>query len=109
MNLAPVAASPARNLGHLVVVSAVVTVATFLLVRVAPGDAVSTAVGGRGTDQSRVALRAELGLDDPLPTQFTSYVTGLFRGDLGPRWASRAATWATSSGRPSVSPRRWSC
>mgnify|MGYP000347911695 CR=1 FL=1 len=57
----------------------------FLLVRLAPGDPVATMLGeDRAAAPEEVArLRAQLGLDRPLPAQFAGYVAGLARGDLG--------------------------
>ena len=72
-----------RKLGQALLVAAVVVVMTFVLVRVAKGDATSTVVGVRGTEEARRAIRAELKLDEPLPSQFVSYVGDLTKGDLG--------------------------
>lgn len=69
--------------GQLLIVTVVVVLLTFLMVRVAPGDAVDAISGTHGTDATRAALRAELHLDDSLPRQFAAYVSGLARGDLG--------------------------
>lgn len=69
--------------GQLLIVSVIVVLLTFLMVRVVPGDAVDAISGTHGTDESRAALRAELHLDDPLPQQFTAYISGLAQGDLG--------------------------
>lgn len=57
----------------------------FLLVRLAPGDPVAALLGeDRAATPEEVArLRAQLGLDRPLPAQFATYVAGLARGDLG--------------------------
>jgi peptide/nickel transport system permease protein len=69
--------------GQLLIVSIIVVLLTFLMVRVVPGDAVDAISGTHGTDESRAALRAELHLDDSLPQQFTAYISGLAQGDLG--------------------------
>ncbi|MFL6163831.1 MAG: ABC transporter permease [Jatrophihabitantaceae bacterium] len=73
----------ARHSAGLLAVAAIVVVLTFVLVRVAPGNTVTALTGNRGTAASHAALRARLGLDDPLLTQFWHYVNGLFHGDLG--------------------------
>ncbi|MGE0351627.1 MAG: ABC transporter permease [Gemmatimonadales bacterium] len=55
----------------------------FLLLYVAPGDPVQAMVGERADAETIARLRAELRLDDPLPTQFVHYVSGVVQGDLG--------------------------
>lgn len=60
-----------------------VVLVAFLLLNVAPGDPVTAMVGERADSATIARLRAELRLDDPLPTQFGHYVWGVIRGDLG--------------------------
>ncbi|WP_419897752.1 ABC transporter permease [Roseomonas sp. USHLN139] len=60
-----------------------VILATFVLTRVLPGDTASYFAGPTASAESIAQIRAELGLDRPLPEQFLRYVTALFRGDLG--------------------------
>lgn len=66
-----------------------VLVVTFLLLYVAPGDPVQAMVGERADAETIARLRAELHLDDPLPTQFVRYVGGLLKGDLGTSYITR--------------------
>ena len=56
---------------------------TFLLVHLIPGDPVEVMLGESATSTDRGALRAELGLDRPLPVQFADYLGKLVRGDFG--------------------------
>ncbi len=61
-----------------------VTLLTFALIRLVPGDPIELLVGERGIDPARHAmLRAELGLDKPLLVQYGIYIADVFRGDLG--------------------------
>jgi ABC-type dipeptide/oligopeptide/nickel transport system permease component len=60
-----------------------VLVVAFLLLNVVPGDPVAAMVGERADSATIARLRAELRLDDPLPSQFGHYVWGVVRGDLG--------------------------
>jgi peptide/nickel transport system permease protein/oligopeptide transport system permease protein len=60
-----------------------VLLVTFLLLYVAPGDPVQAMVGERADPATIARLRAELHLDDPLPTQFVRYAGGVLQGDLG--------------------------
>ncbi|CAG0960403.1 Glutathione transport system permease protein GsiC [Gammaproteobacteria bacterium] len=56
---------------------------TFLLVHLVPGDPVEVMLGESASGADRQALRAELGLDRPLPVQFGEYLMRLARGDFG--------------------------
>ncbi|ONG53178.1 peptide ABC transporter permease [Pseudoroseomonas deserti] len=60
-----------------------VILATFVLTRVLPGDTASYFAGPTASAESIAQIRAELGLDRPLPEQFLRYVTALSHGDLG--------------------------
>jgi len=71
---------------------------TFMLVRLAPGDPVEriiglpseSAVGGmRVSEERREALRAELGLDQPLPVQYVIWLGRIVQLDLGTSFRSR--------------------
>jgi peptide/nickel transport system permease protein len=71
------------QLGQSLLTVTVVAILVFLLVRLVPGDPVTTILGTESTPEAEAALRAQLHLDDSIPEQFRSYVAGLFRGDLG--------------------------
>ncbi|WP_321367307.1 ABC transporter permease subunit [uncultured Desulfuromusa sp.] len=61
-----------------------VTLLTFSLIRLIPGDPVELMAGERGVDPARHAeLLAQMGLDKPLLLQYWHYLTGIFQGDLG--------------------------
>ena len=61
-----------------------VTLLTFALIRLVPGDPVLMMAGERGIDPVRYAqLRAELGLDKPLLVQYGIYISEVLHGDLG--------------------------
>ena len=61
-----------------------VTLLTFALIRLVPGDPIELLAGERGLDPKRHAeRRAELGLDRPLLVQYAIYMQGVVRGDLG--------------------------
>ena len=60
-----------------------VTLVTFLLMYVVPGDPVLSMVGERYDQETLESLRAELHLDDPLAIQYLRYIGGVLRGDLG--------------------------
>ena len=61
-----------------------VTLLTFSLIRLIPGDPVELMAGERGVDPVRHAeLLAQMGLDKPLLVQYWHYLTSIFQGDLG--------------------------
>ncbi len=55
----------------------------FAFVHLVPGDPVDVMLGETARPADRAALRAELGLDRPLWAQYTAYLGGVARGDLG--------------------------
>lgn len=56
----------------------------FVLMRAAPGDPLARVDRDRPiSPQEIAALRARYGLDQPIGTQFTSFLRGVVRGDLG--------------------------
>ncbi|WP_426955240.1 ABC transporter permease [Muricoccus radiodurans] len=60
-----------------------VVIVTFLLTRVLPGDTATYFAGPVASPQAIAQIRAQLGLDQPLWTQFARYVADLFQGNLG--------------------------
>ena len=61
-----------------------VTLLTFALIHLVPGDPIEILVGERAIDPARHAqLRTELGLDKPLLVQYGRYIAGVLSGDLG--------------------------
>jgi len=55
----------------------------FLLLRVAPGDPIDALLGNRAPAEARAALRQQLGLDQPLLSQYGQYLADLLHGQLG--------------------------
>lgn len=55
----------------------------FTLIHLVPGDPAQSMLGEGATQEEVVRLREALGLDEPLLGQYTSFLTGIFRGDLG--------------------------
>lgn len=59
------------------------TLGTFLMLRLTPGDPV-TLMLGEGADAETVAqIRQDLGLDEPLPVQYVRWTAQVLQGDLG--------------------------
>lgn len=60
-----------------------VSVLVFLMVRLIPGDPAKNLAGERATAEMLEAIRAEHGLDKPLPAQYAIFLGNLVQGDLG--------------------------
>lgn len=60
-----------------------IVVAGFLLVHLAPGDAILTLAGEDGDAAYYARMRERFGLDDPLHIQFLRYAANVLTGDLG--------------------------
>ena len=55
----------------------------FLMIHIVPGDPVDQMLGEGAAPGAAAQLRHSLGLDQPLGLQYSHYLLGLFRGDLG--------------------------
>ena len=71
------------RLGQTVVVLIGVTLLTFVLLKVAPGDPVVIMLEKRADDATIARVRHELGLDRPLYVQYFDYVFKAAQGDFG--------------------------
>jgi len=61
-----------------------ILIISFLMIHMAPGDAVYMFIGESGADpEFEAAIRTRLGLDKSLFEQFILYIKGIFSGDLG--------------------------
>ena len=59
------------------------SIASFALVHVIPGDPALVMLGGEGTPQQVADLRKQLGLDRPLHIRYLEWLSRIVRGDLG--------------------------
>lgn len=69
-----------------------ITVVTFVVLRVIPGDPIQALIDERGVgiDQATLeSIREQFGLDKPLPVQYGKFVVDAVRGDLGRSFATR--------------------
>jgi ABC-type dipeptide/oligopeptide/nickel transport system permease component len=78
-----------RRLGFTVFVLWSVTLITFILSRVVPGDPARLIAGPRANPIAVAHIREEYGLDRPIPVQYADYLTRLLRGDLGTSFTTR--------------------
>ena len=78
-----------RRLAEAFVLLWLVVTVTFVLVRLAPGDAAALLVPPTATPEDAARLRAELALDAPIAVQYAKWIGGLLRGDLGESFTQR--------------------
>jgi peptide/nickel transport system permease protein len=78
------------RLGQAVPLLLGVVVVNFLIIQLAPGDPVQALVGDFPAPEEYVRqVRAEFGLDRPIPEQLLRYLGQLLRGNLGHSFAQR--------------------
>jgi peptide/nickel transport system permease protein len=73
----------ARRLLLLVPVLVGVSIVVFMILHLAPGDPAEIMLGSQVTQEDLARLRADLGLNEPLPIQYIRWITHVMRGDLG--------------------------
>ncbi len=73
----------ARKIPSVMVVALISSMIAFILPRFAPGDPAVAIAGSEATPEQLAAVRAELGLDQPLVLQYWDWLAGVFQGDLG--------------------------
>jgi len=73
----------ARRLLFMLPVALLVSFVTFMLIHLIPGDPARVLLGESATPQTVAALRHQLGLDQPLITQYFIWLGQALRGNLG--------------------------
>jgi len=61
----------------------------FFLLRLVPGDPVSVMLGGEYSPEAAAQLRKNLGLDEPVYTQYVKWMGNVLQGDLGKSIATK--------------------
>ncbi len=72
-----------RRLFQTVIVLFFVSVFSFLLIRIAPGNPALMMLPDTATEEQIAEMEAKLGLDQPLVIQYVRYISGVLQGDLG--------------------------
>ena len=72
-----------RRLVQIIPVLIGISLVSFFLIMLIPGDPVRLVLGPRATEDAVAAMRAEWGLDQPVWVQYFSYVGNTLTGDLG--------------------------
>lgn len=73
----------AVRLAQLVPVVVLASIGIFLIIHLVPGDPVVTVTGLDASPEQMARVRAELGLDRPLPIQYIDWLSRVLGGDLG--------------------------
>ncbi|WP_319547505.1 ABC transporter permease [Desulfogranum marinum] len=79
-----------RRLFHLVLIMFGVSVLVFLMLRMIPGDPAQLLLGEFANPEELESLRAQLGLNQSLLTQYWIYLSNIIQGDLGNSLRSNA-------------------
>jgi peptide/nickel transport system permease protein len=72
-----------RRLPSLLLTLLLISLVTFVVVQVVPGDPAQLILGTEASPEALADLRAQLGLDRPPPLQYLSWLGGVLRGNLG--------------------------
>lgn len=72
-----------RRFVQLIVVAFIISVLVFLLVHLLPGNPASVILGPNDNPHNRAILYKQLGLNKPLFQQYTTWLSNVFRGNLG--------------------------
>jgi peptide/nickel transport system permease protein len=78
-----------RRLSFLPLIVVVVSIITFVLLRVVPGDPAVIMAGQNARPEDIHAIRDELGLERPLPVQYIDWVSDIAHGDFGKTYMGR--------------------
>ncbi|MFI5000582.1 MAG: ABC transporter permease [Reyranellales bacterium] len=92
-----------RRLVYLLPVLFAVTLLTFLIASLLPGDLASTILGDQATQEKVEALRAQMGLDLPIWERYLHWLWGVAHGDLGRSFRTGETVLAAVSDRLPVS------
>ncbi len=72
-----------RRVASLVGVLLAVSVVTFCIVNVLPGDVATAVLGDLASPEQVAGLREKLGLNEPLPLRYLDWISGAVHGDFG--------------------------
>jgi peptide/nickel transport system permease protein len=88
---------------HLIPVLLAVTLLTFLIASLLPGDLAVAMLGDQATPDNVAALRHQMGLDQPLWSRYLHWLSGVVQGDLGRSFRTGETVIGAVTGRLPVS------
>jgi len=72
-----------KRLGFVLPVALGVSIVSFSLVHIAPGDPISALTAGNAPQETVEEIKRAYGLDKPLPVQYAIWLGKVAHGDLG--------------------------
>ncbi|MDR1599503.1 MAG: ABC transporter permease [Oscillospiraceae bacterium] len=76
-----------------------ITFIVFFILSLTPGDPARMILGANATPEQVAAMRAQMGLDDPVILRYIKYIGGALRGDFGTSWSTRDRVFTMVFGR----------
>ncbi|MCC8955494.1 ABC transporter permease [Bradyrhizobium sp. Pear77] len=93
----------ARRLLYLVPVLIAVSVLTFVIASLLPGDLAYVILGDQATPENVAALRHDMGLDQPIWLRYLGWLWHILQGDFGRSFRTGQTVWQAVSERVPVS------
>jgi len=81
------------RLGHLLMVLFAVTIVTFMLVNILPGDIAYDIAGLDASEAEVEAIREEIGLNRPAIVRYVEWIGGILTGDWGKSFRTSEPVW----------------
>ncbi|MCM3709103.1 ABC transporter permease [Sporosarcina luteola] len=78
-----------KRLLSLIPVLFIVSIVIFMIIHLTPGDPASLVLGEEATEEQIQAMRADMGLDLPILTQYFHWIGNALQGDLGTSYFMR--------------------
>jgi peptide/nickel transport system permease protein len=82
----------AKRVVLLIIIIFFVSVASFFMVHLLPGNPTTTILGPNSTPQNVAKINHELGLDKPLSQQYFIWIGNVFQGNLGESFTTKNTT-----------------
>lgn len=73
----------AKKFLTLIITLFIVSLLAFLAFQIIPGDPTTKLLSTEATEEAKAELRAELGLDRPIPVRYLDWLTSFVQGDMG--------------------------
>jgi peptide/nickel transport system permease protein len=72
-----------RRIGQMIIILFLISIATFMLLELIPGDVAVAMLGDMASEQDYQLLREKLGLDKPIYIRYLRWAGNILRGDFG--------------------------
>lgn len=72
-----------RRILQIIPVTVIVSIIVFAMIRLIPGDPAVNIAGSEGTPETIAAIRESLGLNEPIYSQYLTWIGDIAHGDLG--------------------------